>query len=107
MPAPQRRPAGGAELLRVAAARRLPSAHQFLAGEDAQRAGHDPRLRRRSRARAPLAALAVAVAAGHERLRDLEAHAAAHAAAGEGEVRHTGSRTLADWKSGPARGRIA
>src|SRR2546421_348308 len=46
MPAPEVRAAGGAEDLREAVVR-LVGAQQLLAGEEAQRAGRDPRLRRR------------------------------------------------------------
>src|SRR4029453_9511289 len=80
--APECRAAGGAEGLRETVGR-LVGADELLAG-DADRAGHDARLRGRRGSRALLAAGAVAVARRDRRLGELEANPSAEAATGQG-----------------------
>src|SRR5207253_3133292 len=87
-PAPERRAADGAEVLREAAVAGVVAADELLAGQHAKRSGRDPRLRRGGRARAPLAARAVAVAGRDERLGHLEADASAQAATGQRQLGH-------------------
>ena len=81
--APERRAAVRAELLEEAAVAGVVRADELLAGQQSERAGRDPCRRGGGGAGAALAPRAVAVAGRDERLVDLEAHAAAEAAAGE------------------------
>ena len=62
--------------------------HELLAGEQAERAWDQPRLRRRRGAGAALAAGAVAVAGALGLLRHLETHASAQAVPGVERVAH-------------------
>ena len=82
MAAPERAAARAAEDLHEAVGRPVVG-DQLLAGDDAQRAGDDAAGDRRRGSGTALAARAVAVAGVTERLRHLEAHAAAEAAPGE------------------------
>ena len=76
-------PQAAAEALLEAAVGVAPPRQQLLAGLQLERIAVDARLDRGGRARAPLAARAVAVAGVDRRRAELEAHAAAEAAAGE------------------------
>src|SRR5581483_12507566 len=85
--APQRTAALTAEALRPAVPRCV-GADELLAREQPERAGRDPRLRRRGRPRPALAPRAVAVARAQRPLGHLEAHTAAHAVTGVRGPRH-------------------
>jgi len=70
------------------AVRRLERSKQLLTAGDRQRAGNDVRLRGRARSRPSLTACAVAVARRDRSFADVEAHTAAKAAAGQGQLGH-------------------
>src|SRR5215212_9938084 len=90
-PAEERGSALRAEPL-VEAVRGLEPLHALLPLEDPDGTRREPRLGRGRRSRPPLAARAVAVRRG-QRLRHLEAHAAAEAASGERGHENDGSST--------------
>src|SRR5262249_34017744 len=93
--APECAAAGRAEALRPAVARRV-LAHELLAGEQPERAGRKPCLRRGGGAGSALAARAMAVPSALGLLGDLEADTAAqavprvrraHCSSGDGGIR--------------------